>query len=172
MKNLIWLYPQSFQNEQDAKRFAGLEGRIVVQTPQASRLPKESDDTYIERVASVELQKGVPQGALRLRNADLSELPDLAYQEAFEHDGNGGVVLNIERARVLHLDRIRARRNFELKKLDEEQAPFISRALAGDRTGFDQVEAKKQAMRDLPETLAPRINAAATAEELKAVKPF
>ena len=73
---------------------------------------------------------------------------------------------DMPRARKLHRERIRDRRVKLFQKLTEEQ----ERTNRRDDAKLDAIEAKRQRLRDAPAD--PRIDAAQTIEELKAVDPL
>ena len=85
------------------------------------------------------------------------EVPsDRTYRGAWKA-ANGGVEVDMPRARVIHMGRIRVKRDKELKRLDIETMK-----------GLD-VQAEKQILRDLPETFD--LSVATTPEELTALIP-
>lgn len=78
---------------------------------------------------------------------------------AIEHD--------MAKARVIHLNLLRAQRATELVVLDDDWM----RAFGQEKpTEVDAIEAQRQALRDMPVDLAPQIEAAQTIDELKAIK--
>ena len=94
-------------------------------------------------------KKGFPQtGAdgvecISFRVADISELPkgegikyDAEFRGAFESDGSS-ISVNMEKARNIHLDRIKFARNEKLKVLDIETMKGVD------------VQPQKQVLRDL-----------------------
>jgi len=88
------------------------------------------------------------------KEIDESEIPtDRHFREAWDYD----LKINMGKARDIHMDRIRAARDEKLKALDIETMK-----------GRD-VQAEKQALRDIPQTLD--LSTATTPEELKALWP-
>lgn len=77
--------------------------------------------------------------------------------------------IDMDKARNIHLGRIRARRNAELYRLDIEA---IKAQDIGDAAALAQIKARKQELRDLPKTLAPAIASAASVDALKAIQPL
>ena len=77
--------------------------------------------------------------------------------------------IDMQKARDIHLSRIRMKRNEMLSKLDIDA---IKAQDMGDSEKLLAVRGKKQELRDLPETLRPILDAAETVEQLKEIKPF
>jgi hypothetical protein len=73
------------------------------------------------------------------------------------------------KARTIHLDRIRVKRNLALAALDVDALKAIEKS---DTATLETVATQKQALRDLPQTIAADLEAAKTVEELKAIKPL
>jgi len=74
------------------------------------------------------------------------------------------IVVNMEKAKVIQMDKIREMRNKELAKKDIE----YMKALEADDGSHTAVAAEKQALRDIPQTFDLTTD---TAEELKAKWP-
>jgi len=81
------------------------------------------------------------------------ELPDRSFREAWGHD----LKVDMPRARVKHMERIRRMRDKKLKELDIE-------TLKGN-----DVQEEKQVLRDIPATFD--LDSASTPDELKALLP-
>ena len=77
--------------------------------------------------------------------------------------------IDIVKAREIHLQRIRIKRNDELSKLDVE---VMKAQDIGDTEKLAQIRQRKQELRDLPTTLRPALDAANSVDELKAIQPF
>lgn len=90
---------------------------------------------------------------------------DRTFRDAWKWDR--GIKTDMGKAREIHRGRIRAARDPLLKALDIEYQRADERA---DATEKARIAAKKQALRDA--TADPRIEAAATPEELKSVWPI
>ena len=112
----------------------------------------------IEEIA----KRVVPDGADFLLLEE-SEVPELLWQEAFEK-GNGGVAVNMPKARECARKEIRRLRAPMFPHLDAEwmKATGQKNVLAADA-----IDAKRQRLRDAPQD--PRIEAAQTTDELKAL---
>jgi hypothetical protein len=85
---------------------------------------------------------------------------------AWEMDTNGRPKVNMAKARVIHMDRIRQDRNTELAKLD---VPFMQALEAADTAEQQRIASLKQEMRDIPQTFD--LSRFLTATTLKAAWP-
>lgn len=70
------------------------------------------------------------------------------FRDAWEVSKTGSVVVNKTKAKHIHLDRVRQKRNEKLKELDVETLRYLN---DGDK--LQEVEAKKQVLRDLPKNV-------------------
>ena len=77
-----------------------------------------------------------------------SDCPSHDFFDAWEWIGTG-VSVNMEKARSIHMDRIRQARDSELTALD---VPFIRAVEIGDKVAQDQISTAKQILRDIPQT--------------------
>ena len=75
------------------------------------------------------------------------------------------VVINLAKARGIHMDRIRVARN---KKLVELDITFMKAVEAGDASAQSTIATEKQTLRDIPQTLDLTTD---TSDELKAKWP-
>jgi hypothetical protein len=75
---------------------------------------------------------------------------DSDYFNAYEFDAELGAKVNIEKAKVIHLDKFRSARKPKLDKLDIE---FMKAVEANDEEKKAEIVAAKQALRDV--TLTP-----------------
>lgn len=122
----------------------------------------ETESEFIERIS----KRCVPPDAENVTVCDESDIPsDRTFREAWECS-SGRVAVNMDKAREIHMDRIRKVRDRELAKLDVEYQRADER---GDATAKAQVAARKQALRDIPQTFD--LTQAKTPEELKALWP-
>lgn len=85
------------------------------------------------------------------------------------HDAEGRVRVNMQKARGVHMERLRGARNAALAALDGEWMKATGQKKTADASA---VEKKRQALRDLPSTVWPDIDAAETPEELIAIWPL
>ncbi len=91
---------------------------------------------------------------------------DRTYRNALRDTG-AELVHDMPRARALHLERVRRKRAVDLAALDIEYMRHVG--INPKRAA--EVETQRQALRDLPTTLAPALEAASTVEQLKGVQP-
>ena len=107
---------------------------------------------------------GAPASYAEIAESDIPS--DRTFRNAWELCGDKKVRPEIGKCRALWREKIRAARKPKLAALDVEH---LRASETGDAARSAQVIAQKQALRDAPAD--PRIDAAATPEELKAVKP-
>lgn len=104
------------------------------------------------------------------------EMPDSAiptdrtFRNAWE-DTTPELVIDVDmaKARNIHLDSIRIKRNAELTKLDIQA---IKAQDMGNAETLAQIRARKQELRDLPATLVPTLASAVSVDALKAIQPL
>jgi len=114
------------------------------------------------------LAKDVPQDATNVRVVSVDDIPeDRAFREAWRDDGERPAV-NMPAARTIHIDRLRVERDARLKVWDIEWSKATAKK---DITGADRAENKRQALRDMPQTVQGQLSAASTPDQLKAVRP-
>jgi hypothetical protein len=127
-----------------------------------------TDDEFIQHVIEANTGRGVeivPGSPIHIVDYDQvpSDHPCSAaceFFEAFEWVTDV-VKVNMPKARIIHMDRIRVVRNEELVKLD---VPFMKAAEAGDTSAQATIGTEKQALRDIPQTFDLTTD---TPEELK-----
>ncbi len=73
---------------------------------------------------------------------------DRAFRDAWEVSKKGDIKINEEKAKDIHLCRIREERNKKLKELDVETLKAINNA-----EQLQKVEDKKQTLRNLPQNI-------------------
>ena len=130
------------------------DGGLSVLSPAPNgRRKNESEQDWLARI----IAKDVPADSSNVRIVEESEIPaDRTFRDAWVHDGEK-LAHDMDAAREIHMKRIRAARNKELSRLDVEQ-------LKGN-----DVSARKQELRDLPQTFD--LSVAATTDALKALWP-
>jgi len=87
------------------------------------------------------------------------------FRDAWEDTGTA-IRVNMPKARVIHMDRIREKRNEELQKLD---IPFMTASERNDQANMEKISVQKQKLRDIPQTYD--LSGFKTPEELKAFWP-
>ena len=108
----------------------------------------------------------LPDDAINPQPITIADIPpDRIFRNAWEHGGDK-VNVNMNSAREIHLGRIRMARDKALALLDVET---IKAAGKGDSEALAAVEAQKQVLRDIPQTID--LTKARTPEELKAIWP-
>lgn len=94
------------------------------------------------------------------------ELPtDRSYRDAWRDDGKK-IHHHMPKAREIHLGRLRRQRGEVLAELDKKWMIAMG---ADDKHAAKAIEAKRQALRDMPVTKAPALEAAQTTEDLKTI---
>lgn len=107
------------------------------------------------------------QGMTDFYVVERASLPDPDFQGAWKwNEKKKKVEVSDAAARDIQFSRIRARRNDKLKELDAESLRFL-----GDAEKLSEIEGRKQALRDLPETVGPDLGATKGVEQIKAVWP-
>ena len=87
------------------------------------------------------------------------------FRDAWEDTGTA-VAVNMPKARIIHMDRIRRVRNAELEALD---VPFIKALETGDTLEQQRIAGLKQVLRDIPQTF--NLSRFRTPNTLKAAWP-
>jgi hypothetical protein len=126
-----------------------------------------TDQEYIDHIIGRNIDKGViPKDAeLVMLPEDWSPADKRAFRSAWILDGNT-IDVDMGKAREIHMGRIRIARN---RKLDELDRDWMRAAGQKDTKAADAIEAKRQALRDIPQTLD--LTKARTPDELKATWP-
>ena len=131
-----------------------------------------SEDELIQHVIDRNKEVGViPDGAdywvvdvTDLPGGELSEDNEYFF-EAWEWDGSA-VVVNMTKARTIHLAEIRRVRDAQLVTKD---VPFMRAVEAGDASAQSTIGAEKQVLRDIPATFS--LNGYGDPDTLKAAWP-
>jgi hypothetical protein len=76
---------------------------------------------------------------------------------------------DMTKARAIHLERIRAKRNIALAVLDTSGTKAVDQENA---SLIAEVRAEKQVLRDIPQTISEALLAASTIAELKIINPL
>lgn len=109
----------------------------------------------------------IPEDATNIQEVDENDiLDDRTFRDAWKQETNGRLVIDMPKAREIHMNRIRIARELTLKRLDLE---YMRADEAGDMEEKGNVVDKKQVLRDLPETF--KLETYTTPEALKAAWP-
>jgi len=92
---------------------------------------------------------------------------DWQFPDAFTDNGSA-VIVDMEKARSIHMDRIRVARDSMLADLD---VPFMRAVETGNQTAIKMITEQKQILRDLPETF-DITTGVLTPEQLRVKWPF
>lgn len=124
------------------------DGGVSIVTPAiSSDDPPDFTEVQAEERA---MTTAVPVDAMNPRFINDENIPaDRTFRDAWRDTGTM-VDVDMSRARMIHMNRIRVARDNELKKLDVE---WIARAARDDTTGAAKTETKRQALREIPQTL-------------------
>lgn len=123
----------------------------------------ESTADFIERVILRHVPHGVVPKVLDVRKWKFQ--PDRTFREAWTM-GAGRTDVDMPKARIIHMGRIREARDAELAKLD---VPYLKALETGDTIEQSRIAALKQELRDLPATF--NLSTAKTPETLKSRWP-
>jgi len=134
---------------------------VVTPAPNGKR-DGEDDDAFLARLIA-----GLPADAKDVRVIDANEVPtDRTFRNAWRNNGAGKPEVDMPAARELWRERMRRARAPKLAALDVEYQRADEAADAGRKA---DVVKRKQTLRDVTDD--PRIEAAQTPDELKAVWP-
>jgi hypothetical protein len=102
----------------------------------------------------------------RIAEEDLPTARD--FRNAWRDTG-AAIDHDIAKARSIHMERIRYARDEALRASD---AAVMRAEEQGKRMDADALKTERQALRDLPATIAPSLAAALTVDELRALQPL
>lgn len=108
----------------------------------------------------------LPQPRRFRRIADADVPSERAYRGAWFDTGTG-IEHDMDKARELHLEKLRAARS---KRLEELDRAWMKATGQGRKSEAKTVEAERQALRDLPVRVREDLDAAKTIEDLKIVR--
>ena len=136
----------------------GIQIMSLVQDSDLSEALRKWGDLYPNKYIS---HREMPEEAIPLdrtfRDAWADTTPELTID------------IDMAKARNIHLERIRLKRNAELSKLDIQATKAQD---IGDAETLAQIRLRKQELRDLPSTLASTIASAVSVDALKAIQPL
>ena len=140
---------------------SGPDGGVTVTVPVEPMREGETGDGYIARIAG----RAVPRDAVDIMVCEDSDIPqDRTFRGAWRLAG-GKVVVDMPLARAIKLERIRAERNRRLEATDKDVAK-----LDGDPVPAS-LKARRQALRDLPQTIQAELDAIDQPATLKLFEP-
>jgi hypothetical protein len=119
--------------------------------------------------AVVETELGKCSGGANVSSWRFVQLSDVPTDRDFRvawRDTGVSLAVDMIIARGLWLDRARKERVPKLEALDEE---LDKATRQGDKKKAGEIEAERQRLRDLPDTLRPAVEAASNVVELRAV---
>lgn len=127
-----------------------------------TRLDGETEEECLVRL----MPMVVPADAAAPRIVDIGDLPSgTGFRDAWRDNGVS-VQVDMERAREMHMDRIRKSRDTALKALDIDYMRTLEQ---GDTAAQQAIASEKQRLRDIPETFDLGVHA--TPESLAAAWP-
>ena len=147
--------------------FTNLDGGLIIVSPVINTFGEA--EGFTEEQAEQRAWSKLPVDAINPRFVVESEIPtDRTFRDAWA-DTATKITVDMIKARNIHLERIRIKRNAQLSKLDIEA---IKAQDMGNVETLAQIRARKQELRDLPVTLAPALASAASVDALKAIQPL
>jgi len=139
--------------------------RVLIPNPRLQQAG-ESDDVFLARVANHAAQVDPTLDAVAGVDLAHTELPpDRDFRSAWTLDG-AACTIDWPKAREVHRAHLRRARAPKLAELDASYLRELERGLQGKP---NDVVAKKQVLRDLPQNI--QIDAASSAAELRALWP-
>jgi hypothetical protein len=146
------------------------DGGLCVSRIAREQLPDETDTEFLRactrRVTGDPISPGY--GGEVIGIFDESAIPvDRYFRSAWTWNTPDPVIdIDMPKARGIHLGFLRMKRNAQLSALDVEYQKALEK---NDQTLMSQIADKKQGLRDMPETIRPRLDAAGSADELRRV---
>ena len=125
--------------------------RIITPAYQDGARPRgDTDEALINRVIAQSIPVGTTYRIVSVDaySAEVTAAGERTFRGAWE-DTDGAVQVNMTRARVIHMDRIRVVRNAELVAKD---ITFMRAVEAGDASAQSTIGTEKQVLRDIPAT--------------------
>lgn len=147
VKAAVWedvLLMKAGPPDEDGKPTA-VPDRTVRRLVSPAEWEPESDEAFIARVIAKVVPEAARAGAVVLRGADLP--PRDGYRDALKVEG-GRIGHDMDRARALFLDKMRAARKPVLEALDVQVMQAVERG-----ADVKPLADRKQALRDLPAAL-------------------
>jgi len=124
--------------------YTAADGGLAIVRPVATPAAGETEAAFLSRLAAMV----VPPEAREIQVLPASALPDdRLFRAAWRAGPSGGVVIDLACARALRLGQIRAARDRLLARLD---GPMLRALEAGNQPDLARLQARRQALRDLP----------------------
>lgn len=144
----------------EKERLIAAQQRIIAELEASKIEEREIDEqVWLDFVIAKDLPAGAPFSTIE--HADIPT--DKTYRNAWRK-GATGVEVDMPKARLIHMERIRKVRNKELEKSDDELLKALENG--GPAT---PLKTKRQKLRDIPQTFD--LETATTEAELKAKWP-
>ena len=138
MKRIAWVNPDT--------------GVLAICTPNyngRTRPAGETDDEFLARLVTERVPDGTSHIVFDDADAGVTDfLAERTFRNGWAIDGSA-VVVDMAKARVLHMDTIRKARNIELAAKD---ITFMRAVEAGDTDAQATIGTEKQVLRDIPAT--------------------
>lgn len=145
--------------------YTAAEGGLAIVRPVATPGAAETEAAFLVRLAAMV----VPPDARDIQVLPASALPDdRLFRAAWCAGPSGGVVVDLARARALRLGQIRAARDRLLARLD---GPMLRALEAGDQPDLARLQARRQALRDLPALAEAALDTLSAPADLAAFWP-
>lgn len=145
--------------------FQDAAGKVFINTISEEFIKQnlgKTEDEILDLIQSKDIPTGIPP--VDIKRIPVAQLPKSGvFGAAFKLIGSS-VVIDMPKARIIHMTRIRVERNKELDRLDMESLKNIEQ-----KTDNTQVAADKQVLRDLPTTF--NLEILTTPEALNAAWP-
>lgn len=139
------------------------DGGVVVVTPTININDPEG---FTEQDAIDRAMKRLPIDAIDVRVVEDATIPrDRTFRDSWENNESGPKV-NMNKAKAIHMNRIRDMRNQKLDKLDKD---LMRAQESDDNKTASEIKAEKNRLRNLPQTFD--LTSATTPEQLKALWP-
>ena len=128
-------------------------------------IPGETEEEFLTRI----MAKDVPADAANVAVIEPEELPYRGgLRDAWRQAGEAAPHVDMTLARAIRTDRVRAERD---TRLAAEDIAFTRALGANDAAGQAAVEARRQALRDLPAAIQPDLDAITDPAALDAYQP-
>ena len=144
------------------------EGLVVVHPAPKADLERIFGEMNEEQYIAHVLKYSIPEGIANVKQLTINDLPESRrFRNAWRLDEAGNVVHDMEKAKQIHLESLKFRREETLAKLDIKW----SRAFAkGDFASAKEIEDRRQRLRDLPKDVFPHLDNCSNVDELVLVE--